>query len=471
VNKAKIRLLGSLCVLFFLSPIAHAADFLKPTAVIDRTPGKKIRLSITWSKISKQNQADLAIDPKSTDSARKALIRLLDICLVTDASTECGDSVLKANYFRDPTLDQTPETNRNKNITADVLSNTISFVTDATDNTLTINADIEVISQDPALPVNKDTTRISLRIVYKDGEQTKTETENDIRFTYAQGVNDVPQNVFAIGSKESLNAAWDQADSVLLADGKRGRSTGVLAILVPQSRIGTTLLPTRVYNADYEQQTDQSTPSCGITFTTADDMLSCAVTCEGDSGQQTINAQDLSELASSGVEFKQIASAERSVFFNDLDIQETYAIVLQFEPDGLQRSCIAGRASDAYTLTQLQTGREPTAGDPSCFIATAAYGSTLDPHLDTLRWFRDRYLLQTEWGRSFVRSYYRWGPHAAQWLRDKPLARQLTRGVLWLPVVSLELWKNDSSLLLTLSLVLSAAAIGLLWRRRHPMLH
>jgi hypothetical protein len=59
----------------------------------------------------------------------------------------------------------------------------------------------------------------------------------------------------------------------------------------------------------------------------------------------------------------------------------------------------------------------------SCFIATAAYGSLLEPQVVALRQFRDQYLKRTAPGRAFIRFYYRHSqPVAAviarhEWLR------------------------------------------------------
>ena len=69
-----------------------------------------------------------------------------------------------------------------------------------------------------------------------------------------------------------------------------------------------------------------------------------------------------------------------------------------------------------------------------CFIATAAYGSWLDPHVVTLRDFRDRWLLTNQPGRTFVSWYYRVSPPLADWIAERKWARALARELL-APVV------------------------------------
>jgi hypothetical protein len=66
----------------------------------------------------------------------------------------------------------------------------------------------------------------------------------------------------------------------------------------------------------------------------------------------------------------------------------------------------------------------------SCFIATAAYGSYLDPHVAVLRTFRDTYLLTNRAGRSFVDFYDRCSPPLANLIARHPGLRTMTRWAL-----------------------------------------
>lgn len=66
-------------------------------------------------------------------------------------------------------------------------------------------------------------------------------------------------------------------------------------------------------------------------------------------------------------------------------------------------------------------------GGGGCFIATAAYGSPLDPHVTVLRAFRDRYLLTSGAGRAFVAFYYRHSPALAAFISRHAPLRTLAR--------------------------------------------
>jgi len=101
--------------------------------------------------------------------------------------------------------------------------------------------------------------------------------------------------------------------------------------------------------------------------------------------------------------------------------------------------------SGAYTVSRSGGG---TGGN--CFIATAAFGSYLEPEVMALRHFRDRYLLTTAAGRAFVAWYYRVSPAVASEIRQREWLRTLTRGALTPMVYAIKYPGNMGLLLLAL---------------------
>lgn len=73
-----------------------------------------------------------------------------------------------------------------------------------------------------------------------------------------------------------------------------------------------------------------------------------------------------------------------------------------------------------------------------CFVATAAYGSPMDSHVESLRQFRDEVLMRFSAGKAFVAAYYRYSPPVADFIADRESLRALTRAALWPLVFSIE---------------------------------
>jgi hypothetical protein len=75
-------------------------------------------------------------------------------------------------------------------------------------------------------------------------------------------------------------------------------------------------------------------------------------------------------------------------------------------------------------------------GGGGCFIATAAYGSLMEPHVKILRELRDRFLLESDMGKAFVNFYYKYSPPIADLIAKHEILRAAVRLGL-LPIVGM----------------------------------
>ena len=71
-----------------------------------------------------------------------------------------------------------------------------------------------------------------------------------------------------------------------------------------------------------------------------------------------------------------------------------------------------------------------------CFIATAAYGSYLDSHVEALRNFRDSYMVTNPVGSALASAYYKLSPPVAEFIENHPTLKPIVRVGL-LPAVAM----------------------------------
>ena len=100
----------------------------------------------------------------------------------------------------------------------------------------------------------------------------------------------------------------------------------------------------------------------------------------------------------------------------------------------------------------------------ACFIATAAYGSLLDVHVNLLREFRDTYLMHSNVGRLFVATYYHFSPPLAFIIRDHLLLRGMVRILLY-PFILLAFIVLKTTLLVKVGGGLTAVMIAVCYTR------
>jgi len=79
------------------------------------------------------------------------------------------------------------------------------------------------------------------------------------------------------------------------------------------------------------------------------------------------------------------------------------------------------------TSAVIPAGGGEGGGGGGCFIATAAFGSPINPYVNVLKRFRDTYLLTNAGGRIFVSAYYRISPAIAKQIEANTWLKYVVR--------------------------------------------
>jgi len=105
-----------------------------------------------------------------------------------------------------------------------------------------------------------------------------------------------------------------------------------------------------------------------------------------------------------------------------------------------------------------------------CFIATAAYGSMMEPQVEVLREFRDRFLLDNRPGKIIVHLYNTYSPPLADFIARHDNLRAMIRlgllpivGVIWL---ALKLGLGTTMALMILFMALISTTMVVVFRKR-----
>lgn len=149
-----------------------------------------------------------------------------------------------------------------------------------------------------------------------------------------------------------------------------------------------------------------------------------------------------------------------------IPIEEGDYVVVRGNCTG-QGTVLSVTISNCFSVTVI----EPPEDEGWCFIATAAYGSYMDSNVDTLRQFRDSYLMTNPVGRGLVSAYYRFSPPVAIFIDNHPGSKPVVRGMLW-PAVTLSRIAVRTTLVQGIAALggLALVSIALVWwfKRRSP---
>lgn len=108
----------------------------------------------------------------------------------------------------------------------------------------------------------------------------------------------------------------------------------------------------------------------------------------------------------------------------------------QLTTDGQHTNAAGARVIAEGFAAAIPSGGGGGGGGGGCFIATAAFGSYMEPQVLVLRQFRDEVLLPHQLGQWLVHQYYAYSPPVADYIADHTWLKAVVRTLL-LPVVGL----------------------------------
>lgn len=149
---------------------------------------------------------------------------------------------------------------------------------------------------------------------------------------------------------------------------------------------------------------------------------------------------ETAQLSISSAEFIQIASAnklEYSIRFGSGKLDGTFSeeelnTIKGFYNAAFDEDFEVERLSAFIdsSASRAKNKGASNSGGGGCYIATMAYGSYEHPQVLVLRDFRDNYLSKSNWGKSFIATYYKYSPMLVERLKHMTTFNRFIRGLL-----------------------------------------
>ncbi len=230
---------------------------------------------------------------------------------------------------------------------------------------------------------------------------------------------------------------------------------GAIPVLDGDATVGAVTISNTVLNNTID--TGATTEYVGSAFISNDIYINTADTGPYSSGSIDISfASDLPTISADpdlGASFEVTITEFEIIDPSDLPLSYT---------EGVE-----GSVTVNSSITEEKTSSGGGGGGGGCFIATAAFGSLMEPHVKILRDFRDRYLITNRIGDAFVQTYYRHSPPIADFIAEHDALRAMVRWSL-LPLVGMSwsLLNFGPAATLMLFILLTVGIAGLIRHRK-----
>lgn len=329
----------------------------------------------------------------------------------------------------------------NSNYYWDMANATVERTEEIDNNTLVFTVQILENPIDSATPFSdlieteNGATGINVEVkFYKTTEKTEVDdTFSDFIKQVFDVPNVAPVDFIAKGVYLGVDLKWTKSSVVAYTDGVNRVPSGVIALLFDADAGDVDLSSAAKIST---RSADEDTAgSC--TFSAPENSGDECIVCD-DVNFTYLNFDGLKEI--DGVKVEKLSNSG-GISFLGLEEGKNYTAILQYVNGVKRTACYT--VTPSMNMTPAEAYGEGKAGreDLRCFIATAAFGSALDPHVDLFRWFRDKVLYHLPGGKAAVNFYYEHSPYYAEYIKNHESVKTAVRWGLMIPAFGLYIAK------------------------------